>query len=149
MTHDTNTYIPWNTLKGTPIDRHIVLDVGHVGQNGFVIRKTTAFKFFWWIIVNTVGADLVPSSTWIGRILLTLVDVFCAVNTLESIWAFLPTSEKCIFLPSTSKSSKIADDGVVVTKVMPLGTTEHNSDRMGEYESESRSKLHGSNVGYV
>ena len=55
----------------------------------------------------------------------------------------------CVTTYSWGITSQIADNGVVVTKVMPLGTTEHKSDRMGEYESESRSELHGSNVSCV
>ncbi len=53
VTNETDTNIFWDTFEGTPIHRNIVLDVVCVREYNIVARKTTAFEFFWRIIVHT------------------------------------------------------------------------------------------------
>jgi hypothetical protein len=88
MTNKTNTHIPCKTLERTPFNRHIVLDVARVGENGIVARKATAFEFLWRIIVDTERAFFIPACTGIGRSL-TFIDVIFAVTSAEAVGAFL------------------------------------------------------------
>jgi hypothetical protein len=87
MTNKTNTHIPCKTLERTPFNRHIVLDVARVGENGIVARKATAFEFLWRIIVDTERAFFIPSSTGIWG-LQTFIDFIVAVAASEAVRAF-------------------------------------------------------------
>jgi hypothetical protein len=101
----------------------------------FVDADSTGKLAWWWIKFLALVEIAAIWRTGPSGLAGTLV-----VDTSGTFVAF------CVATHSWGISSKIADNGVVVTKVMPLGTTEQNSNRMGEYESESRSELHGSNV---
>ncbi len=88
MTNKTNTHIPCKTLERTPFNRHIVLDVARVGENGIVARKATAFEFLWGVVVDTEGASFIPACTGIRRSP-TFVDVIFAVTSFKTFGTFL------------------------------------------------------------